>query len=414
MFANLALLVVLSSKVSADDRVERIENRGIDTLLVQDDRFPIAWFEMIYSADTSTSFWTRNDADRVWSWMFSRARVDRTSTAQFTPWVNEFGYGLSVEMLASEQKLVARDLQQMLQAPIDGEQLDIRAFNRYVRGQLRFSPTAALFGELADIWYSPRDPRHADAILSGGRVHRANNLKTTRAVLVDTILPVVGFAGDISEAEARSFMDTALRFGHPEDVKQKARVQPLRPADKRPEEEIVQLRFAQEAILSWSREGLALADSRAPAAYFADRIAVRRLTEQLRETRGDTYNVSTTGLLSLHPGYYAILTTTSASRVVEHASSVRAVLAELASDGVTKEEVERMRARLQAEQLHRTESPHDLLWDHLFVDLVSSSAPSLPALTRAALASTVEEIDNFARSFYAPDEFVHLRVQPRE
>ena len=148
------------------------------------------------------------------------------------------------------------------------------------------------------LFRDPEDPRRRAWEKPEPMETDSRKLAAARDALIRFPGRVVGFAGDLTEAEARKAAKTLLpeaAAGVPPDVV--PRLGALAPASERPKEQSIPIRKLTQVYFAYGRDSLPWTDPRRPAFLVADQVLggsfYSRLYVALRHDSGETYGAST-------------------------------------------------------------------------------------------------------------------------
>jgi zinc protease len=225
----------------------------------------------------------------------------------------------------------------------------------------------------------------------------------------------IGFAGDLTRAEAEAIAATLL-----------PPVNPVVPADlapayldlraDRPASQIETMDNLTQIYFALMRDGITLEDPNYPAFLVANHVLgghfFSRLYVSLRHEGGETYGAYTRGGGLATASVYSLSTFTRAENKATTEAKLRGVLSTFHEGGITEQERIEAIGYLQGSELFEQQSPYKLLSTTLD-ELTLGLPPGFfaEANTRAAALST-EEINAFIKAHYDPAAFTMVTVEP--
>lgn len=418
----LLLVSLISLPASSEDAVtdERDTHTVFGTdegrvVVAEDHRVPLIWMRIAFPIGDYTEWAQEHQLSLLWPAVVYGGIGERESTATIRPWVRAESCGVDLLFLRSETDAVVDEVRSLFDAGYDHMYVSGKALRRDLRW-LDQSPSYRLESSLSQIFYQNRDPRRRALKRPPLETFSEAELWEMRNHVADRHGRLVGFAGDITPQQAEELMKDMFGEWPSEPLVPRPpelSLLPMSDAEERPAVTQVLMRSGEEVLFSWARPGLAISDSAAPAAILADEVVRRGIERRVRGDRGDTYSVNTSGLLGIEPRIYSLTTSTAPERALDHSAAVRDYLEGVARDGLSEVEVERARHRLVARSLQQTHAPYEILGEEMARLMYEDRSDQLTLLSRAREVS-YEEVDAFARSFYALPELVTLRVLPRE
>ncbi|MBK9647244.1 MAG: insulinase family protein [Deltaproteobacteria bacterium] len=225
----------------------------------------------------------------------------------------------------------------------------------------------------------------------------------------------VGFAGDLTRAEAEAIAATLLP---PVNTVTPADLAPAylplradRPASLiEPMDNLTQIYFAL------MRDGITLEDPNYPAFLVANHVLgghfFSRLYVSLRHEGGETYGAYTRGGGGATASVYSLSTFTRVENKATTEAKLRAVLTTFHEGGVTEQERIEAIGYLQGSELFDQQSPSNLLSTTL-TELTLGLPPGFfVEATKRASALSTEEINTFIKAHYDPAAFSMVTVEP--
>jgi len=228
----------------------------------------------------------------------------------------------------------------------------------------------------------------------------------------------VGFAGDLTEAEAvrraAGLLPPAMR---PPAGSFASGLQPVRGPGPRPRDEVVRLPRLTQVYFKHVRHALPLGAPDWPALLVANHVLggnfYSRLSTALRHEGGYTYNASSGFGVEPDTTMYEIGTYTRTASADTVERRLREVLAAFRERGITEEERAAAVGFLQGRRAFLRQSPAQVL-DRFLWERVRGLAPGTrdAAVDRAA-ALPLEEINAAIRRFYDPAAFTMIRARAK-
>jgi len=406
VFVSLALALA----AAAEPAVHQEPAPGGGTLLVvEDHRVPLVWITLAFPVGTRNDFWYHEDLD--WFWDFALRAPDDSPAVAVSPFAALDVSGVHVtthradlpETLASVRELLANDL---------GKHA-IKGYRGYMSRSWRQrarSPSFLLEQALARAFYRESDPRRLPYEAPRFKVKHTDNLVRARSRLFATGGWVLALAGDVTASDARDFAEGIIPDASifPPGSRPVPEVAPL-PLSKGAAPVVVACAGTTEVLHALSRPGLAASDPAAHLAIIADHVVVRTLESLLRKGRGDSYVVSTDGLLAAYPDVYSLRSTVSPAGAVAHGEAIREALARFAAEGISATQLEQAKKRLHLGTLRDTESPSDRAWSLIAGRFRHLGADDLESRLSGA---DLGDVNAFIQRFYDPASFVRVAVGP--
>jgi predicted Zn-dependent peptidase len=265
------------------------------------------------------------------------------------------------------------------------------------------------------LFRDPEDPRRRSWEKPPALETHAAKLAASRDALIRFPGRAVGFAGDLTEDEAKAAARSLLPAAAgeaPADVT--PRLGPLVPASERAGERSIPIRKLTQVYFAYGRDSLPWTDPRRPAYIVANHVFggsfYSRLYVALRHESGDTYGAGTRESGDVAPGAYGAATFTRAPNAATIEAKLKDALAVFHDKGITEEERaaalgfltgSRAFGRQSADQiLSRWMSERRLGLPPGFLDDVVDRAAKLP----------LSEINAFIRDFYDPAQFTMIKA----
>jgi zinc protease len=263
--------------------------------------------------------------------------------------------------------------------------------------------------------FQPKDPRRAPYEKQEHVAGDVKRLLAVRDTLVRSPGRVIGFAGDLTRAEAEAMAQGLLppALDTPPAPASPALPAAL-PAAGRPKEQTVQLARLTQVHLALAREAPALTDREYPAFLVADHVLgghfYSRLYVALRHGEGDTYATGTIREGEPAAGAYAAWTYSRSANAATTEAKLRGVLVRF-HDGITEEERADAIGYLRGRRAFNVQSPGQVLDRILWEQSRGLPAGFRDALVERAAALSLDEINAFVRSYYDPARFTLVRVE---
>jgi predicted Zn-dependent peptidase len=399
---------------------------GTGAILVEDHRAPLVEIRLMFPIGLWSPWVARaHRLDQAFALQLLdpggllRARADRlgaevalTTDAR----MNVLSLGCRRETLDSALAL-ARDV--LANRDLDRSEIS----RRNIEGDLEWSaaekdPQSMLRTHVRRLLFAREDPRRRPYEKQEHVAGDPRLLALVRDTLVRSPGRVIGFAGDLTraeaEAKARALLPAALDAPPAPAAPALA---PVLPPARRPREMSVKLARLTQVYLALAREGPALTDPEYPTFLVADHVLgghfYSRLYNALRHGEGDTYATGTIREAEPAPGAYAAWTYSRNANAAVAESKLREVLRVLHERGITEEERADAVGYLRGRRAFTVQSPGQvldrILWDR---------SRDLPvgyrdALIERAAALSLEEINGFVRRFYDPARFTLIRVETK-
>lgn len=382
-------------------------------VVAEDHRVPLVSVTLTFRTGSADRWWYENDLDYLWSTLI-RPELNSERDPRFSAWAGGHTCGLSFSARPTEVQGMMDLVHARLVTEYEDHQARVRVVRarRFWRTQLG-SPKFVLAQAIARAFFQATDPRRMDYERPELRRTKEIDLDELRDSIVAADGWVWSFAGDINVETAETLVARTLPGPK---VLGKARELESTPLPPRlaaaGHSTFLGLPGIEEVVTALARPGLGLADPQADAALLADAVVVRRLEQVVRQGRGDSYAFSTEGLLAIAPDVYVLTSMTSPERIAGHRDAVRAELARISTDGLTVDEIERVRRVLRMMELRNSQAPNERA--QFFVRDLNRSilAPGSQDLGRRYLSVAAERVSSFARQFYAPDAFAEFAVGP--
>jgi predicted Zn-dependent peptidase len=265
--------------------------------------------------------------------------------------------------------------------------------------------------------YSRDDPRRVPYEKNESVSSDVSALVATRDLLIRLPGRVIGFAGDLTEDEARHASEGLLPLPDasvPGDLS--PRLEAIAAPPPKAETEDVGVPKLTQVYLAYFRDSVTWTDARRPAFLVADHVLgghfYSRLYVALRHEAGDTYGVGTRDRGDIVPGAYFASTFTRTDNAATIEAKLRTVFDVFHERGITEEERAGAIAYLRGSRALDRQSAAQILGRYM-TERRMGLAPGFldEQIERAALLS-LDDINAMIRDFYDPARFVMLRVVP--
>jgi len=431
----IALVLVLVVLVAAPPAAARLSpagaqtwsvDRGTTAVLVEDHRAPLTEIRLMFPIGSWSAWVARaGRIDEAFALQLLdpggalRARADRAGAViglSTDARMSVLSLGCRSEALDSVLAL-ARDV--LANRDIDRSEIG----RRNIASDLEWSaaeknPQSMMRTHVRRILFQPRDPRRTPYEKQEHVPGDVRRLISVRDTLVRSPGRVIGFAGDVTRAQAEAMARALLppALDHPPAPTTPALPAPL-PAGGRPRELTVKLARLTQTYLALTREAPALTDREYAAFLVADHVLgghfYSRLYVALRHGQGDTYATGTLREGEPATGAYAAWTYSRSANAAPTEAKLRGVLQTLHDGGITEEERADAVGYLRGRRAFNVQSPGQVLDRILWEQARGLPAGYRDALVERAAALTLDEINDFVRSFYDPARFTLIRVETR-
>jgi predicted Zn-dependent peptidase len=268
----------------------------------------------------------------------------------------------------------------------------------------------------ARLLFAARDPRRLPFEKLAPVETKIAALVATRDVMIRWPGRVIGFAGDVTRAEAERAASGLL----PEPVAAipegaLPRFDALPPADARAKTQDVAMRNLTQVYLQLVRDSLPWNDPRSPAFLVADHVLgghfYSRLYVALRHEAGDTYGAGTTDRGDVVPDAYAVSTFTRAENAAAIETKLRAVMTLFREQGISEEERATAISYLRGNRAFDRQSSGQILGRWLTERRLGLTPGLLDEQVERASTLSLAEINAFIRDFYDPAQFTMVRAK---
>jgi predicted Zn-dependent peptidase len=278
-------------------------------------------------------------------------------------------------------------------------------------------PRFRLGQKAARLWYDTDDARRRE--WEGphrGSTDRAA-LAAARDLLVSLPGRVVGFAGDLTLAEAQAAAAAWLPPLADEPPGGLAPdLRPLADPSGIPRAAEIALPRLTQVYLAYGRDSLPWDAADQPAFAVADHVLAghidSRLYVALRHEGGETYAVSSRSAGDVVPAPYLISTATRVANAAHAEAKLRAALAAFHERGITVEELRDAVGYLRGRLPFTRQSPAQVLVRWLGERRLGLPAGFRDAIAERAASLTLAEVNAFIARWYDPERFTLIRLGP--
>ncbi len=399
---------------------------GTLAVLVEDHRAPIVEVDVEFPAGDWSPWAHANHAEEAWEIQMRdsrgalRARADQLATDIST----SLGSRSSV-LAASSRKDDLPEVLKLVREILSNRDFDRAELARRKKGrQLDWeaslkNPQFVMQQTVARLIFAPDDPRRRPYEPPEKLETDVAKLVAVRDAIVRLPGRVIGFAGDLTRAEAERLARDLLPPAADRPPEGAAPHLPaLLPRSQRGAEKDVQLPRLTQVYFAYARDSLTLQDPDKPAEMIADHVLgghfYSRLYEALRHEEGDTYGTGTedTGG-ELAPGAYAAWTFTKTANAARTDQKLRDVVQTLFERGITEDERAAAAGFLLGRRAFERQSPGQALDEYLWEHWRGLPRGFRDQLAEKAAAEPLQEINAFIRKFYDPAQFTMVKLVPR-
>lgn len=394
-------------------------------LLVEDHRIPEVHLTIVLPAGSLSPWGRTHQIDEAWELQLFdspgalRARIDRLSLNLYlTGGCLTSALSLSCRRdLLPEALAIVRDLL----ANRDLDRKEIR--RRHRQAQLGFEaqqndPAWVRGRETARLLFSPGDPRLRSYEPPDPALTDIEKLLAGRDQLLRLPGRIVGFAGDLSPAEAEKWT-RELNLPPPSappaglDVELK----PLTAPEQRPRERTFSIEKLTQEYFGLYRDSLRYEDRDYPALMIANHILgghfYSRLYEALRHKEGDTYGANSVNNGGKWVGSFGLVTFTNTANGPQAEAKVREVLVRLHDGGITEDERAKAAGYLVHGRALRRQSADQVLRERIQELTLGLPPGAFQQMAERAAALPLDEVNAFIRRFFDPAAFSLVRVVPQ-
>ena len=265
--------------------------------------------------------------------------------------------------------------------------------------------------------YSKDDPRRLPYEKNESVSSDVSALVTARDLLIRLPGRVIGFAGDLTEDEARHASEGLLPIPNaavPSDLA--PRLEALAAAPSKPETEDIAIPKLTQVYLAFVRDSITWTDPRRLAFLVADHVLgghfYSRLYVALRHDAGDTYGAGTRDRGDIVPGAYSASTFTKSDNAATIETKLRGVIDVFYQHGITEEERAGAIAYLRGNRALDRQSAGQILSRYMTERRLGLAPGFLDDQIERAAQVSLDDVNALIRDYYDPAKFVMLRVVP--
>lgn len=266
----------------------------------------------------------------------------------------------------------------------------------------------------AERLFSPGDARRLPFAPPPSRGPGPDGLVATRDAILALPGRTIGLAGDLGRDAADRFART---LGLPEVGPAPAGLDPVfLPTREIGRDRAIPLRKLTQVYYGYGRDAPSWNDPDWPAFLIADHVLgghfYSRLSIALRHESGDTYGVWTETRAGVPAAAYVVKTFTRAANAAAVDAKVRAVVARLGEEGITEEERAAAAGYLLGRRAFARQSPEQILATWRLERRNGLPEGFFDDAARRAAATPLEEVNAFARRWFAPSAFAMVTATP--
>jgi predicted Zn-dependent peptidase len=420
----LGAAVALSAG-AAGEEVQRFDlEPGTELLLVEDHRVPLVHVTIEFPVGHWSPWAIAEHAEEAFDVQpydpagSLRARADALAV--------DLDVGMYSHAATISLSCLREDLEQALALVRDvvtNRDFDVHELRRWTRSaRLAWrasekEPEFRLAQARARLWFPADDPRRKEYEEPVPKRTDLERLAAVRDVVVRVPGRAIGFAGDLSRAEAERLAAGLLpRALGQAPVGLVPVLGPLAPAEDVPAKTRVAMPRIRQAFFAYTRPSLTYDDPRYPAFLVADHVLgghfFSRLYSALRHEGGETYGAGTEGQGGPWREGYALVTFTRADNAAATEEKLREVLRRLHAEGITEEERQAAIGYLIGRRAFSRQSPAQILSRALWERRHGLPPGFRDDLVDRASRLSLAEIDTLIRDFYTPSTFTLLTVAP--
>ncbi|MEY3213228.1 MAG: hypothetical protein RIT28_3709 [Pseudomonadota bacterium] len=445
MFLSFGLLFSLSGVASAQDiRIPAVEDtaapveapaprpkatpaiwtvsEGTDAVLVEDHRVPEVVLVVEIPVGTYSPWLTAQHG--VEAWELQMYDADGALRARADALAADLSVYCEPRTCTLELVALKRDLEAsvaLVQDVLKNTSYDKAELKRTDQGRKigwegsQTDPDWRLSKTTAELLYAEGDPRLQSYVKPEKVLRDPKALAATRDAALRLPGRRIGFAGDLTRAEAEAIAATLLP---PVSTVTPADLAPAyldlradRPASLiEPMDNLTQIYFAL------MRDGITLEDPNYPAFLVANHVLgghfFSRLYVSLRHEGGETYGAYTRGGGGKTASVYSLSTFTRVENKATTEAKLRGVLTTFHEGGLTDQERIEAIGYLQGSELFDQQSPSSLLSTTLTELTLGLPVGFFVDATEKAAALSTEEINTFIKAHYDPAAFSMVTVEP--
>lgn len=391
-------------------------------MLVEDHRTPLIQLQIDFPVGIWSPWVHENHAQDAWRIQtlgVMRGRADNLA-ASVSTFMNQWTSTISVTCRKDDIKEVLAMVHDILtQRSFDRSELDNRGNQMEWVMSLK-DPGFVLNQAIHRLTYARDDPRRRPYEKPEAPLRDIRKLAAARDTIVRLPGRIIGFAGDVTQAEAESWARDLLPPASdqaPSGIS--PLLLPLANRESRPSEQIFTMPRLTQVFFGYTRESLAFSDPDKPAQMIADHVlgghAYSRLYEALRQKEGDTYGtgVGESGN-DFASGIYAAGTYTKTANAEYAEKKLRAVLREFCERGITEKERMAAAGYLLGRRAFDRQTPGQVLGNFLWEHWQGVPRGYRDQLAERADALPLAEVNAFIQRFYDPAQFTMIKVAPEK
>ena len=418
----LALLLAAAPAAAARAAVAWPLDEATTVALVEDHRAPLVFVEIEFPAGRWSPWFRGQHAEEAFEIAFHDPAGALRRKADLL--------GVTLELSAGRRSAILKV--ECLKEDLDGalglvrEVLANRDFDRHelkrMRAQRKIEwersqkePAFRARQALARALFAPGDPRRQEVEKSEPLLTDVPRLVAARDVLVRLPGRSIGFAGDLTRAEAERAASGLFppAGSRPEGLE--PALGPVSPTGAERDVTVPMPRLTQ-VTFAYGRDSLPYGDPDYPAFLVADHVLgghfYSRLLTALRHEGGETYGATTRNLGDVAPGPYSMGTFTRAPNADAAEAKLREVLRVFQESGITEEERAATAGSLLGARLFEKQSPRNVLDRHLRERRLGLPPGFFDDAAERASRLSLDEINRFISRFYDPGAFGMVRVAP--
>ena len=262
--------------------------------------------------------------------------------------------------------------------------------------------------------FADGDARRITATKPPEVVMDVEKLVATRDAMLRMPGRALGFGGDLTREEAAALADGLLPALVPELPEGVSPV--LHPLQDRPPSLTETMPGLNQVYFSWYRDSVPWDAPGETALDVANHVLgghfYSRLNVALRHEGGQTYGARASAETGTEPRPYIITTYTRADNKDATEATLREVLETFRAEGITQQELDDTIGYMRGRLLFGHQAPASVLDEALWEHGNDREPGHDAAQVAAAEALTLEEVNAFIASFYDPEAFTMLVVEP--
>ncbi|HJQ99699.1 MAG TPA: insulinase family protein [Candidatus Polarisedimenticolaceae bacterium] len=395
-----------------------------EAVLVEDHRVPIVTIVVELPIGTWSPFFTRRDGETAFTFQDDdparslRRRMDATGITIDLDVDRRFSVMRATTLTDRVSQALGLVKEILANRDYDGRELSRHRRERQILWRqtdtdvgFRLSQAAAreLFAE--------GDPRRTAWEKPPDASTNGTALAEARDEIVRTPVRLIGFAGDVTRADAERWAADLLPPAGAAPSGVAPALAPVRPAADRARERDLPIRKLTQVYLAYVRDSIPFDDPRRPAFLIADHVLgghfYSRLVVALRHEGGETYGAGTRDDGDVVSGIYRVSTFTRADNAAHIEAKLRQTLSVFRESGITEEERAGAVSALSGARAFARQAPAQLLARYRLERRLGLPEGAIDATIDRAADLPLDEINAFIREFYDPAAFSMLRAVPR-